>query len=680
MRFMKRYFLGTIFCVIHLIAMSQSSWEIEAKDINPDHYYGISCANGVIGLVSSPHPMEVQDVVLNGVYDYYQRGRVSNILKTFNHVNMYLDVDGVRITADNVEGYAQTLDMQKAILKTSFRVGEKAMVTHQLMALRHLPYTAMSMIEIEAKTDIRITPYSVIVAPNHLKDVRQFYNEVDRPHVSIPLLTSVAESPSGMHKLATSNSFIFEESHGEEPQIVHEDWDYDRHWAKFSKTLKAGETYRFAVVGTTLSSVQYNDPHNEAERLTIYAKLEGVEKLLERHLAAWATLWESDIIIEGDERSQRDVRSMLYHLYSFARAGTAYSLSPMGLSGLGYNGHVFWDTEIWMYPPILALQPKIAESLMEYRYQRLDAAKQNAFAHGYEGAMYPWESSADGSEDTPFWALTGPFQQHITGDVAWATWKYYQATGDKNWLATKGDPILEASADFWASRVTRVGPGRFEIQNVVGADEYAENIDNDAYTNGVAKVVLQYANLAAEALGLKPNPDWKLVAENIPIERFPDGTIREHSTYKGEQIKQADVNLLYYPIEALGEQEKSEVYKNLRYYEARLDEKGPAMAHAAYGTIYARLQDAEKAFDLFQRSYQPNAVPPFGVLAETAGGTNPYFATGAGGALQLVLFGFGGLEITDKGITQQKSVLPKQWKKLIIKGVGPDKKTFTVTQ
>ena len=103
-----------------------------------------------------------------------------------------------------------------------------------------------------------------------------------------------------------------------------------------------GQTYRFALVGSAVSSAHYKDAHNEAERLTIYAALEGEERLLKRHKAAWAKLWQSDIIVEGNVDDQRDIHSMLYHLYSFVREGTAYSLSPMGLSGLGYNGHVFW--------------------------------------------------------------------------------------------------------------------------------------------------------------------------------------------------------------------------------------------------------------------------------------------------------------------------------------------------
>jgi protein-glucosylgalactosylhydroxylysine glucosidase len=656
--------------------LSQSPWHVTAKNIDPNRYYGVTVANGMVGLVSSLEPMRVKDVVLNGVYDYYQRGRVSNILKSFNHLNMNLDVDDRRIGRADISNYQQSLDMQKAILVTTFDVGDKVSVKHSMLALRHLPYTAMSMVEITAKKDVKITPISVIEAPDHLSDVRNFYAEIDRPHVTIGLMSSVGNSPSGKLKVAASNSFIFNEAHGSEPRVIHEDWDYNMHLAKFYKRLKAGETYRFALVGSAISSSQHNDPHNEAERLTIFAKLEGTQRLLQRHEAEWNKLWQSDIVIEGDLDAQRDVRFALYHLYSFAREGTAYSLSPMGLSGLGYNGHVFWDTELWMYPPLLMLQPGIAKSLLDYRYERLDAAKQNAFSHGFKGAMYPWESSADGSEDTPIWALTGPFQHHITGDIAWANWKYYQMTKDKTWLRDRGWPVIKAAAEFWASRVERNGPGKYDIKNVIGSNEWQENIDNNAFTNGMAITSLRIGTQAAKELGLSPDPDWELVAANIPILKFPDGTTRENATYDGVTIKQADVNLLAYPLDIV--KDPTAIRKDLAYYEPRYAADGPAMGGSVLAALYARLGDSEKAYQMFRKSYEPNKVPPFGVLAETAGGTNPYFATGAGGMLQAVINGLGGLELTDTGIMQLKVKLPKAWKSLTIKGVGPEKKTFVV--
>jgi trehalose/maltose hydrolase-like predicted phosphorylase len=192
----------------------------------------------------------------------------------------------------------------------------------------------------------------------------------------------------------------------------------------------------------------------------------------------------------------------------------------------------------------------------------------------------------------------------------------------------------------------------------------------------MAITALRYATQAAKELGLVPDPDWALVAENIPILKFPDGTTRENATYDGVVIKQADVNLLSWPMDIV--RDPAAIRRDLQYYEPRLSPEGPAMGSAILSLLYSRLGETDKAYELFEKSYQPNEVPPFGVLSETAGGTNPYFATGAGGMLQAVLFGFGGLEFSDTGIIQKQGRLPKGWTSLTLKGIGREKKTFEV--
>lgn len=658
-------------------SIGQDPWKIKASTIDPNNYYGITVANGMIGLVSSPEPFKVKDVVLAGAYDLYGRGRVSNFLKSFNLLNMYLEIDGKRIAGKDAGNMKQELDMQKASFTTTFDYADKSSVSYTYYSLRHLPYTVLMDISITAKKDIIITGASVMEAPDALKDVQNYYNEIDRPHVVISLLTSSAKSPTGKLLMCASNTFLFSEHHGQEPRVIHEMWDNNMHLMKFSRKIKAGETYSFTIAGSSITSAHHDDPLNEAERATIFAKLEGRERLINFHTKAWDELWKSDIQIEGDPQSQQDVHSMLYHLYSFTREGTALSPSPMGLSGLGYNGHVFWDTELWMYPAVLVLHPEIAKSMVEYRFQRLEAAKRNAFSKGYKGAMYPWESAETGVEETPVWALSGPFEHHITACVAIAAWNYYCVTQDKNWLREKGWPILSATADFWASRVERNGAGKYDIKNVVAADEWAENVDNNAFTNAAAKANLQFATEAAKLLNIAADPDWMNVANNIPILKMDDGITREHATYKGEGIKQADVNLLAYPLKQVTD--LAQIKKDLEYYESRVPNEGtPAMTQAIFTLLYARLGNKEKAFHWFKDAYLPNLNPPFRVIAETKGGTNPYFATGAGGILQSVMMGFGGLEITSKGIIQVKSILPASWKSLTIKGVGPGKTTFTV--
>jgi trehalose/maltose hydrolase-like predicted phosphorylase len=249
-------------------------------------------------------------------------------------------------------------------------------------------------------------------------------------------------------------------------------------------------------------------------------------------------------------------------------------------------------------------------------------------------------------------------------------------TKDKTWLKERGWPILKEVADFWSSRVERNGPGQYDIPNVIGANEWQENIDNNAFTNGMAITVLRYAGDAARELGMTPDPDWALVADNIPILKFPDGTTRENATYDGVTIKQADVNLLAYPLKVITD--PAQIKKDLDYYGARMSKDGPAMGNAILTVSAARAGEAERAHDLWLKSYKPNEVPPFGVLSEAAGGSNPYFATGAGGFLQATIMGFGGLDITTQGVIQLKTTLPKGWKSMTITGIGLDKKTYYV--
>ena len=184
--------------------------------------------------------------------------------------------------------------------------------------------------------------------------------------------------------------------------------------------------------------------------------------------------------------------------------------------------------------------------------------------------------------------------------------------------------------------------------------------------------------MAAAIVGQPIDNEWADVEKNIPILQLSNGVTSEHAAYKGEKIKQADVNLLAYPLKEITNTEQ--IKKDLAYYEGRIGKGSPAMTHAIFALLHARLDEPDKAWNAFEESFIPNKKEPFGVLSESAGGTNPYFATGAGGFLQSVIFGFGGIEITQDGVIQVKSSLPKQWKSLTLKGIGKDKKTFAVNK
>ncbi|ANQ52014.2 glycoside hydrolase family 65 protein [Flammeovirga sp. MY04] len=665
------------FCLlISSCLFAQDPWVIEAKKIDQTNYAGVSVGNGMIGVVSSPNPLQTKEIVLAGAYDVHGRGRVSNFLKSFQLMNAFIEVNRHRISAANVSNMSQKLDMKHGTFTSSFDFEDKASIVTTYRSLRHLPFNVMLEIEIHAKEDFQLNTASIMQAPENLKEIKNLHTTITTPEGGLPLLTSVAKSPSGELTVAASNAFLFEE---DQPQLIHESWDDNMHLMRFEKSLKKNQTYKFAIVGTLISSAHQKDPLNQAERLTIYAALQGKERLIDLHQKAWEELWATgDIQIEGDPQSQQDIRNMIYHLYSFTRKGTNYSLSPMGLSGLGYNGHVFWDTEVWMFPALLVLQPELAKNMINYRYDRLQAARENAYLHGYIGAKFPWESDHTGEEATPVWALSGPFEHHISACIGRAAWEYFCVTQDTVWLKEKGYPIIRETADFWLSRVEKEGE-EFNIKNVVGADEWAENVDNDAWTNGVVKANLRAATKASLVLNKHINPQWNIVADGIPILKMKNGVTREHATYNGENIKQADANLLTYPLYEITEE--ASILKDVEYYQKRVPEKStPAMTKSIFATSYARIGKTEKSYEVFLDAYRPNLWGPFRVIMETPGSYNPYFMTAAGGILQTVMMGYGGLRITDDGLVQDEIAIPSQWTSLKLIGMGKDNINYTNTK
>lgn len=683
---MKRIILAALYSAAIVAVCAQNAWRITAESPSSDNYYGVTVANGQLGVLSSAEPLKTRRVVLGGLYDIYgHSGRTNNFVHAISMLDVEMRIDGDRISRRNISDYRQTLVMDSALMEGSFTFGDRAAVSYSYCALRQLPFNAMMNVSVSARRDLTMQVENILTADESLVDAQEYFTTVTSPPYTYYIATSTARTPTKKLETASSAVIIPDRSYPA-PKIDHlSTRGTGVHSQAFSVSLKAGQTYTFSIIGTAVSEVTHHDVRNDAERLSMFVAVEGPERLLAQHLREWDKLWQSDIAIEGDAQAQQDVHSMIYHAYSFVREGSGLSLSPMGLSGFGYNGHVFWDTETWVYPALLLLQPDMARSLLDYRYDRLGAARRNAYQHGYRGAMFPWESAATGDEETPSHNMYPNFEVHINADIALAAWQYYCVTGDRIWLAERGWPLIKETADFWVSRVEprRDGSAGYELVNVIGADEWGvnpgggKNVDNNAYTIGSAMNNLDLAGKAARVLGVTPNPAWQQVRDGLRFERDDRGIIRLHDTYHGEKTKQIDVGLLAYPLGLLTNPD--DIRRNLEYYIPTVPRKAtPAMSKSVYSILYSQLGESDKALEYFRDSYLPNLNPPFRVIAEFDGGTNPYFITGAGGTLQSVLMGFGGLRITDNGITETGARLPAQWKSLTLKGIGPDKKTYNL--
>lgn len=662
------FILGIILSATSIRAEEERLWQLHAVDIQAP-YAPAPMANGCIGILPQKEPFAVEHVMLNHVFDAASPHVVSRVMRGINPFCLSMKIDNKKVDTSNISDWQQTIDMRRAVHQTSFHTLEKADVSYELCALRNLPYAGLIRVTVQACKDMLLEVRSGMGIPDDYSQSSIRYCEMEADGNRMYMLESDATSRLGYRRVASTSSFLF---NGEQIKPMYDEATRELF---FSIQLKKGETFCFSLVGSVCSSRDFFDPYNEAERQVIYAVHEGEEALMQAHYRLWDELWQGDIRIEGDDDAQRIVRFALFNLYSSCRGGSRLSIPPMGLSLQGYNGHIFWDTELWMYPPMLLLNQDIARAMLDYRFDRLPAARKKALAYGYRGAMFPWESDDSGEEATPTHALTGPFEHHITADIGIACWNYYCVTRDMCWLQREGYPLLKEIADFWASRVTRNQDGSYSIHNVTGADEYANGVTDNAFTNGAASLALKYACQAAEICGEKVPEIWREIGENIRVLQFENGVTREHSTYKGEMIKQADANLLAYPLGLITDEYRQK--QDLEYYAERIDQKdGPAMSYSVYCVQYARMGEADKAYEMFRRCYEPNLRKPFGVISETPTSNNPYFMTGAGGLLQAVLNGFCGLQITDEGIVQLPSVLPSHWKRVTVTGVGSDKKTY----
>ncbi|MBV9849336.1 MAG: glycoside hydrolase family 65 protein, partial [Armatimonadetes bacterium] len=406
----------------------------------------------------------------------------------------------------------------------------------------------------------------------------------------------------------------------------------------------------------------------------------------------WPHLWQtSDVVIDGDAEAQQVTHANLFYLLSSTYPGSTWSIPPMGLSSNAYGGHIFWDADVWMLPALIVQHPDYAKPIVDYRFKLLAQAKKNARAHGSAGAEFPWESADTGREEAP---PEFAKERHITADVAFAAWQYYLWTGDAAYLKREGWPLLQATAQYWTSRVTKGTDGKWHIKGVLSPDETAGPVDDDAYTNAVVRYNLQAAARAARLVGQAADPRWPAIAHVLFI---PYDKARAIPAENGKPLtdrfaaKQADTLLLLHPLNAT--YDVATQRKMLDFYAAHTIKEGPAMTSSIEAVVAARLGLAQSSLDAFRDSYRPFERAPWDAFSEKRTTNNVYFLTGMAGCLQSILYGFAGLRVSEAGETPQGTRLagdgvaalyadphlPPGWGRLTIKGIRFRGKTLDLT-
>lgn len=438
-----------------------------------------------------------------------------------------------------------------------------------------------------------------------------------------------------------------------------------------------GRTYVFTKYVSVVTSRDAKAPAAAARAASLRAARRGAAVLRSENARSWATVFHSGTTVSGDPSLQRAINANTYDLYASIRSDSPDAIGPSGLSSDGYAGMVFWDSDVWMYPAILAAHPDIARPAVDYRFNTLGAAEHDATANGYQGAFYPWTAGDDGRTGSDCYGtitdandkiVSDPNfscsqELHLQADIAISQWEYYEATGDTSWLKSHGWPVLQALARFWVSKAKPDPKGGYDISPIQPPDEYHTGVTNSAYTNAAAATALTDAIKAAKVVGATPPAAWSTVASGITQTMPFDSSQKiydEYDGYNGEQIKQADTVMLTYPLDF--PMPSGVGLNDLNYYAPRTDLQGPAMTDAIHSIDASALNAPGcSAYTYVLRSYEPFLRAPYDQFAETRTGPNTgfNFLTGVGGFLQVFEYGYSGLRFTPTGVRLDPSLSPQ---------------------
>ena len=672
--------------VSHIHVQSDSPWVLSSTHFNNTFEEEPVVGNGLLGLrvpaagmgflgglgkVGWPLGTErIASAIAAGVYakvpdsNFYKEPKeVIALIPNWSTLT-FADASGAyspaTASATNIAGYRQQLDLRTGTVTTSgiwtSPGGSKTRFTYRIASDRAHGHRAAVVLELTPQWNGVATIESVLdgAGARRLDPVN---SDFDQEHHRTSLTykakgtgmsIQVSESATLRSSCAFSDAASAPQPEGSASEQV-------------TFQAQTGKTCAFFKYVGVVTSRDSKNPQDEARSESQQAAKDGVAALEKENRAAWDEIWKADIEVEGDPALQRAIRANEYTLFSSIADNSPMSLGPSGLTSDGYAGMVFWDADTWMFPALLAQHPALGRVMADYRSDTLPAARRNAINNGYAGALYPWTSGLTGDMgDECYGSVTNDQgkvtsdpnksctqQLHLQSDVAFAQWRYYEATGDKEWLAQKGWPVLEAVAQFWVSKA-KPSAGGYAIDTVQTPDEYATVTNNDAYTNASASLALNAAIKAAAILGKTAPPGWAEISagliKTMQIDTEHD-VYREHEGYTGQKIKQADVVMLTYPLDF--SMPKTMAIDDLNYYTPRTDVDGPAMTDAIHSIAAAAVgAPGCSAYTYMVRSYAPFLREPFLQFSEFAPirltETSYDFLTGVGGFMQEFQYGFSG--------------------------------------
>ena len=443
----------------------------------------------------------------------------------------------------------------------------------------------------------------------------------------------------------------------------------------WSFDAQPGMVYVLRQYAGVVPSTMVRAPERAAVRMVCHGWERGFERLRAENRHAWREIWRGSPVIHGAEPKWQGIAdACYYYLHTSIHPSSSSATGLLGLSAWRnyhyFLGHVFWDIDVFAFPPLLLTAPDTARVIPAYRFARKEAAAMNAKLNGHRGLQFPWESDTQGEEATPVQWTNALYEQHISMDVAHAFCQYVHATGDEAFEREMAWPIVQGVAEFIASRAERTERG-YEIRRVTGVSEGTICVDNNAYTNVSARIVLEEAVAMADRIGMKPPEAWKRIADAMYLPIDPATQVLEQ--YEGalekEKLLCLESLMAFFPWPLrLSSEVQAATYAH--YLGHARETAGWPMVPPLYGVFAARTGDRAFSKELFERGVADYMMEPFRLIDEFGctmsackEKVGPYLAH-AGGFILDLLFGLPGLQL-DAGDPENwfkhDVVMPEGW-------------------
>lgn len=700
--------------------LEQKGWQQPMQQAREAHF---TLGNGILGsrgiLEELPYDANAGTYV-SGLYDSFG-AQIPELVNFPNPIVFRVDISGEKLdpAAMTILEHYRALDMQNGLLvrHTIYETAHKKRVDYQFYRFvsMYQKYIGAMVVAITPKDEDM--SFNVQTAVDTSVCNRGVFTEGRKRHFEVTALSS--DKTSNYIEVKTLE-YQHRIGYATCMDVVSKKTKRVSVDKTFVIEIKKGETVKFIKYFTIVPSfyVQKKSIKTAAKQELSRGRRLGVKRLFQASSIAWKDLWNiADIKIEDGALRQKAIRFNIYHLLIAGNADDRVSIGARTLSGEGYRGHIFWDAETFVLPFFVYTFPKIAKSMLMYRWQRLEPARKIAAAKRFKGALFPWESADTGEETTPSWFkdLAGDIlkietldqEHHIVADIAYAVVQYVAATGDEAFMINYGLEILVETARFWRSRVTyNKKKKRYEILHAMGPDEFHKDVSNNAFTNALARFNLLAAEkwvvwakqhypkklkVLSKKIDIKNDEifDWHKVADNIYIPyskqkkliemfegyfKLKDVRIRQLDQYfmpvvppaaqpvedgKTKLTKQADVIMMLYML--WPNFSIDEIVKNYNYYECRTLHKS-SLSPSIHSLMAARIGNLEKAMQFLTIALQADLLDVHGNAGEG------FHAASGGGVWQAMVMGFGGMDARENKIIFNP-VIPMTWKSLSFKVV-----------